>query len=427
MSSLGLRVFSLCGLLVSAAEGAEPVVAVDLPRPTGPHAAGRGTFHWTDAARGDVLAAQPSARRELMVDVWYPADGKASGRRADYLPDLTAMRRAVGDKALRDHLGTAYDVVAAGRVRTHAIEGAPFARGGGRRPVLVFSHGFGMMSRTYTAQLEDLASHGYVVAAIAHTYETLAVVFPDGRVAAFADEPWRANSGTEEASIAYGNVRSRAWADDMRFVLDRLRREDERREGQPPFAGHLDFGRVGAFGHSSGGRAAALVCALPARAQACLNQDGLAMNQPYDRGAAPRLEGAFLLFMRPRPTQLPPDEELSRMGHTRASAEALVRKIDADQDAAMESAGIGSYRVTLSMPGVSHDSFSDLAVLQATGDDARRTAEHNLSIVRTYTRAFFDRSLLGSSTTVLDAARADGTIKVEAFPRGGRRPGHPPR
>ncbi len=58
-----------------------------------------------------------------------------------------------------------------------------------------------MTSRAYTAQREDLASHGYVVAAIAHERDAGHGV-PGRPREAFADEPWQANSGSEEASIA---------------------------------------------------------------------------------------------------------------------------------------------------------------------------------------------------------------------------------
>jgi dienelactone hydrolase len=390
---------------------------VALPSPTGPHAVGRVTYHWKDPARGDVLAADPAARRELVVDVWYPAERPADGRAAAYLPDFAALRRVVGEKGLRDHFRSAYGPVSRGP-RTHAFEDAPFARGQERCPLLLFSHGFGMLSRTFTAQLEDLASHGYVVAAIAHTYETLATVFPDGRVLAFAEEPWKANSGSEEASIAYGKVREREWAADMRFVLDVLSRESASRSNEAlPVAGKLDLGKVGAFGHSSGGRAAAVACRDDRRFRACLNQDGLARNQPYDRGTGPGLTQPFLLLMRPRPAQLPPDEELARMGLTREAAVALIRKLDAEQDATMDATGRGSYRVSLSMPGMSHISFSDLSVYEVEGDAAKvDEAVRNLETIRTYTRAFFDKSLRGATLTVLDRDPEPG-VKVEPFPR----------
>jgi hypothetical protein len=392
-----------------------------LPPPTGPYPVGRTTFHWTDPARGDVLAPDPASRRELVVDVWYPAQATRARSRAPYLPDFAALRRAVGDEALRREFGRAYESLTKGRLRTHAIENAAFARSLKRCPTLVFSHGFGILSRTYTAQLEDLASHGYVVAAIAHTYETMATVFPDGRVVPFASEPWKASTTSEETSIAYENGRMKSWADDMSFVLGELQGESGRQPRRAPFAGHLDTRNVGAFGHSSGGRAAALACRNDARLRACLNQDGLARNLPFDRDAIPRLEQPFLLFTRPRPATHPTEDELARMGLTRSRAQALIAELDAAQDAAMESAGLGSYRVTLAMPGVSHSSFNDRPFLQAVDDpDRTREAVRNLATIRAYTLAFFDRSLRGAGNTVLDRRHTDVTITVEAFPRGGR-------
>src|SRR5439155_4099194 len=144
----------------------------------------------------------------------------------------------------------------------------------------------------------------------AHTYETMATVFPDGRAVPFASEPWEASRTTEESSMAYQDDRMKSWAGDIRFVIDELQREDRRRPPRAPFAGHLDLRRVGAFGHSAGGRAAALACRNDPRVRACLNQDGLARNLPFDRAAIPGFEQPFLLFTRPRPPKLPTDEEL---------------------------------------------------------------------------------------------------------------------
>jgi pimeloyl-ACP methyl ester carboxylesterase len=358
----------------------------------------------------------------LVVDVWYPAEPVPGGPSADYLPDFTALRRAAGEAALRDEFGPAYEALAAGRLRTHSVENAPFARRLGRCPVLIFSHGFGVLSRTYTSQLEDLASHGYVVGAIAHTYETMATVFPDGRAVAFASEPWKASQTGEEASIAYENGRMKWWADDMSFVLDSLELEDRRRPRRAPFAGHVDLRRVGAFGHSAGGRAAALACRNDPRIRACLNQDGLARNLPFDRAAIPGFEQPFLLFTRPRPTKPPTDEELAQHGLTRETLAAFIKELDAGQDAAMESAGRGSYRVTLAMPGMSHDSFIDRSLLLAADDpEKRQDALRNLETIRVYTLAFFDRSLRGSRNTVLDRVGGEATVSVERFPRGRER------
>ena len=64
---------------------------------------------------------------------------------------------------------------------TSNVDAAP---AGSRRslPLVALSPGFTNPRGTLTALAEDLASHGYVVAGVDHTYESLATSFPDGRV-----------------------------------------------------------------------------------------------------------------------------------------------------------------------------------------------------------------------------------------------------
>ncbi len=64
-------------------------------------------------------------------------------------------------------------------VRTNSCLDAPIAEGA--HPVILFSHGYTGAFTDYTFIFEDLASRGYVVASVDHTYEATAVEFPDGR------------------------------------------------------------------------------------------------------------------------------------------------------------------------------------------------------------------------------------------------------
>jgi predicted dienelactone hydrolase len=43
------------------------------PHPTGHHGIGTVTYHWVDADRPEAFTADPDDRRELMVQLWYPA------------------------------------------------------------------------------------------------------------------------------------------------------------------------------------------------------------------------------------------------------------------------------------------------------------------------------------------------------------------
>ena len=300
------------------------------------------TVHWTDTSRVEPLALD-RRNRELMVDVWYPADSVA-GPAAEYL-DRSAFDQPQSAERLKGYLRSAYEAIKTGRVQTHAIQGAPFARSAQKTPVLIFSHGGGEARETYTAQLEDVASHGYVVAAITHTYEAVLAVFPDGRHVVLAGKRWPPPTVSSIEGLPpseEANADPLRWrSDDIRFVLNELSRENGIGDSSRlPFAGRLDLARVGAFGHSGGGQAAAHACQIERRLRACLNQDGLSGFAPYYPAASGwGMDQAFMLIARAPRTDPPTDEELAAMKMTRRQAEDLLERLKARQDAALRKLG----------------------------------------------------------------------------------------
>jgi predicted dienelactone hydrolase len=64
-------------------------------------------------------------------------------------------------------------------MRSFSRESAPLPRGTARYPVVIFSPGSGSKVLTYQALIEDLASHGWAVAAI----DTVARSFSAGDLA----------------------------------------------------------------------------------------------------------------------------------------------------------------------------------------------------------------------------------------------------
>jgi predicted dienelactone hydrolase len=393
------------------ATSSEPGV---LPTPTGTLAIGRVTVHWTDNARIEPLATR-NRRRELMLDIWYPAELKA-GPRARYL-DVAAFEQALGVEGLRGLLGRhAADLLKTSRLQTHAVEGAPFARSVDRSPVLIFSHGMGTVSQIHTAQIEDLVSHGYVVAAITHTYDAWLTVFPDGRRIPFERIQREAAGRTEEQRIAYEDTRVEVWANDISFVLNELALHNRMRSPAMPFAGHLDLDRVGAFGHSVGGRAAARACQLDGRLHACANQDGVARMLPFylsEEGWG--MDQPFLLIVRER-TSPPNDDELRRVGLTRPQADSLIGQLGARRDSTLGRTGGGSSRIVLNFAATDHMSFSDLPMLQARDNDEADMRARVFGVTRDYTRAFFDRTLRRMKAPLLDEAEGEFVDVVQKYP-----------
>jgi pimeloyl-ACP methyl ester carboxylesterase len=347
-----------------------------------------------------------------MVDIWYPANS-TSGVPADYL-EVAAFERAVGTDALQKRLRGAYSAIKTRAVRTHAVNGAPFAQAIKRSPVLIFSPGMGMARELYAAQLEDLASHGYVVAAISHTYDAFAVVFPDGTDIVYSNKRWPAQPSFEGKA----NLNQLEWhADDIRFVLDQLSRSNKSVAPSLPFAGHLDLGRVGAFGHSFGGVAVAYACQGDQRIKACLDQDGENGFTPFYLDARGRgIDQPFMFIERALGTTPATDEELARMKVTRDRANEIFARLMAYRDRALRSTGT-TYHIVLQSGTTTHMDFSDLPILSA--DTVIEADKHMriMALVRDYTRAFFDRYLKKTKAPLLDEKA--GSQFVEAVERLG--------
>jgi hypothetical protein len=407
-----------------------------LPQPSGPFAIGRVTYHWIDSARRDVLSRDSSAPREIMVDVWYPAERK-EGPAASYLPHLSVLRRVLADSVLERRFAPAFSAVTAGRLVTHAVEGAPARCPPRGCALLLFSHGGGVDRSLYTTQFQDFASHGYVVAAIAHTYLTHTVVFPDGRVIRLQDRRsldappsdsnmsyWRRRFAE---SAAINQVRYAHAAADVRFVLDQMIRHARESALHAPFVGRLDLDRIGALGHSMGGLAAAIACRSDTRIKACMNQDGTNDGLPADRDSAGRtLSQPFMYFGRVEaPSRPRADSVLARIEMTRQEDDSIRRSRPREQDSLLADVTGGAWRLRLKMPRSEHMSFSDELLIEAAGDTAERAdALQVLGIVHRYTRAFFDKTLRGRSDTPLDRPIAGdpNVIVLERFrPHPGRR------
>ncbi|MET0418160.1 MAG: hypothetical protein ABW022_19280 [Actinoplanes sp.] len=225
-----------------------------LPPPSGKHAIARALLEWTDPARTDPYAPDPDTPRTLAVWVWYPTEPTESPP-APYLPD--AWEPAAGMLGLHT----------AG-LSAHSADGGPLAGDRETYPVVLLSpSGFPPLMLSGVA--EELASHGFVVAGINHTYEPAVTVFPDGRAVGMNPAATAGalgpQTGSEQEAFARRAEVCRYKAADLSFVADRL--------GEL-FPGRLDLSRLTAVGHSFGGVAALQWCHDDPRCSAAVNLDG---------------------------------------------------------------------------------------------------------------------------------------------------------
>jgi len=363
---------------------------------------GRTQFHWTDEKRMELETRIPDDRRDLMVYLFYPAERNDRSVRAQYMPDAEVMRGEWKD-----------DQIARLReVQTHSQQDSPIARGRRPFPVVIFAPGGGQKALSYTTLLEDLASHGYIVAAIDPPYNAAAVRFPNGKVLRRlppAERGWETPKNRDDMPRIYEQMVIH-WARDMSFVLDRL--ADLNKEGSR-FARMIDTQRVGAFGHSRGGQAAGKVRLLDPRFLAGLNIDGNIRGRPFPpdaNGAGGSQPFLWLEKQLPWPTE----KDFQDMGLSHAQFDDMW----ANGDRLLQSIATRSTRVVIARPGIDHLDFGDTAILDAAlGADDRAGKLRTLDVARLVTRYFFDAHLKGAKGENLPAlAKKYPEIEVKHFP-----------
>jgi dienelactone hydrolase len=346
-----------------------------LPEPTGPSPVGTTSLWLTDTSRPDPWAPGVTAR-ELMVSLWYPATSSA-GRRAQYMTSAESELQLTS----RGITGVPPDVLS--KVRTNAAVDATPAGHQRSLPLVVLSPGFTSPRSTLTALAEELASHGYVVAGIDHTYESFATAFPDGRVTTCLAREAPRRNGTEE--VAAGR------AADVCFVLDELTGADP----AWPAAGLIDPSRMAMAGHSLGGAAAIAAMLADPRIRAGIDMDGATCTPIPDHG----LSRPFL-FLGKQSNYTPGSGSAAPAG-TRAWK--LLRGAVSTWERDWEL--LTGWKRWLVVAGAVHASFTDLALLaDQTGIDidAGLPGARSLDITRAYVRAFFDQHLGDRPQSLLD-------------------------
>ncbi|WP_255946909.1 alpha/beta hydrolase [Streptomyces odontomachi] len=265
-----------------------------LPAPTGPYAVGTRAVRLVDHARPDPWGASARPYRELMISVRYPA-GHVEGH--PLAPQL--LPGEADEFAALDYLpGIPADRIDWAATRTHAHQDAPPARTVGGSPVVLYSPGAGDPRSFGTTLCDDLASRGYTVVSIDHTYDAYAVQFPGERVEKTVLPAEMAKAGSDpDRMVALLEKVLAVRVADTRFVLDALPAALPRavRAAVRP-------GRVGMFGQSAGGFAALQTMHDDRRITAGANLDGVLayVQEDSDPGhlssvAADGLDRPFLL------------------------------------------------------------------------------------------------------------------------------------
>lgn len=381
----GRVVLGIC--LLAVATAAPILVPVPETRePSGAYGIGTVTVMLVDQSREEIYAQPPGGARRLMVQVWYPVDKGVVMEKSPWIQDVEVIAPAIA-RFLElpgfslNHLRYVY---------SHAQLEAPLSEAENQYPLLLFSHGWNGFRAQNTFQVEELVSHGYVVAAPDHTYGSVATVFPDGEVTLVNREalPMRGSLPPEER-LETVRILGQVWAGDLSFIADSLLAA-KAEDGLEAFSGKIDPERVGAFGHSTGGGAVIQFCGADARCKITLAMD------PYmEPVASAVLEDGLevplmAMFSEGRQDR---DDNLDYFARLKENSSGEV--------------------IQFEILGTRHFDFSDLPgvspLAPVLGLKGKIDGDRVVALIKDYTLAFFDRTFKGVGSELLEG-------EVEAYP-----------
>jgi len=383
-------------LLLAAASLAYASRRFSLPEPTGPHPVGTRIIYLNEPGRALDGTPDPHATRPLVVQLWYPAVPSAAP---------IANARRLKETTWRD----AYQAA----IPTHSRWNAPVAATPGPLRVLLFSPRWRGERTQNTIAFEELASHGYVIAAVDHPLNAERMELADGTVI-YGSEQLQGPQGTQataQQQISYWNQKLDVWATDMRATLDKL----SAMNGDPhdPLHARLDTQHVGAWGHSFGGAAALRLCGLDPRVVAAVNLDGWTFAALDQRTASQQVMIVY--------------EDVSRLREQQLQAQPALQgteEVMDREDFGLTRASLQRFGgLRLFVEGTQHADFSDQPILPQI-ENGKMTgliaAERSQQVLRAILLGFFDEALLGKPSTLLSPGQKQfPEVRVERWPVAG--------
>lgn len=237
------------------------------PKLTGPLKIGTTLYAWTDKSRSTYFSNNKQDGRELLTQIWYPSEiiNPTTLNVQPYASDVMDLWKL----GLKNSGYPEDNFVQLDSIKTYSLLNSPILKQQKPYPVIIFSHGYASLRSAYTAYYENLASHGYIVIGVAHTYYAMLTKFPDGRI--IPADPMN----SEQLNLIEdkdSKVQQNIWLQDTQFILDKLSFLNNKADSL--FYQNLNLEMIGVVGHSFGGSTAIQLGRNEERIKACVNLDG---------------------------------------------------------------------------------------------------------------------------------------------------------
>lgn len=217
----------------------------NIAKAKGPYFVGTQNFQIDDASRNMWFSGTTKGSRKLSVKMWYPADNIASLKKAPYLNEHKLIGSAISKlfgvpEALMDR---------AGGVKCNSWLNAVPANG--KFPIIIYSHGHQSIKIANTSQAEEIASNGYIVVAMDHSFDAALTILDEDKIIYSRSKlPSNDEEALQDSMIQRVKNQLKIRTEDVSFVIDELKimfEKDKR------FSQIADYDNIGIFGHSFGG------------------------------------------------------------------------------------------------------------------------------------------------------------------------------
>lgn len=364
----------------------------NVPEPTGTYKTGTKQLAFINNTREETWTKEEGDFPNISVRVWYPAKSVEGYKKTGYMKSSDIVFNYLNF------------------VKTNSYWNAEISDSENQFPIIIFSHGGGGFNVQNTIQMEELASHGYIVFSLGHAYESAVSNYPDGtyikstwegiepqiremnkaaRITRVLQNQYEGDTLTlserkdvmrkvhRETPVELISLRH--WAADTHFFMDELKKMNN--DKADVFSRKMDLDKIGIFGMSFGGATAIHAGIHDNRIKAVIDFDGYAFGDVIDDG----LEAPLMMISR----------------HSSAGRDEVIY-LQAKQEA---------YSVLIN--GASHANFNDSYLWMKSfrpffiGKLGTIEPERMNTILNSYTLSFFNKHLKDIDNSLLDSETSE--------------------
>jgi len=149
--------------------------------PTGKLPVGVTTYQLVDVSHTEIFSDDPRQKRDIPLQIWYPAASTENARTLFGQSALPWGSLVCPPASMAEFVQSRAESLQlpklVGEISSHTYAHAPILKTTAPYPVVLFSHGNGGFIAQASYLMEELASYGYIVISIGHTYNTRQCVF----------------------------------------------------------------------------------------------------------------------------------------------------------------------------------------------------------------------------------------------------------